>query len=56
MRCCPHGEDWSELAEGLIEKPGVFCIKGDAYAALVAILGLSSGRTSVCISGGSLVP
>ncbi|KAF3541350.1 hypothetical protein F2Q69_00024240 [Brassica cretica] len=119
MRCCPHGGDWSELAEGLMEKPPCrdvvdmlqwacvwslvvplipltwkwiirknyhdemlppwwglvevgrrfdgearsVCIKGDAsahtpdaYAARVAILGLSSGRTSVCVSGGSLVP
>ncbi|KAF3556709.1 hypothetical protein F2Q69_00012599 [Brassica cretica] len=22
MRRCPHGVDWSELAEGLMEKPG----------------------------------
>ena len=28
----------------------------DAYAAPVAILGLSSGMNSVCIYGGSLVP
>ncbi|KAH0858937.1 LOW QUALITY PROTEIN: hypothetical protein HID58_087198 [Brassica napus] len=54
MRRCPHGGDWSELvANG---EAGNVCIKGDAFshtpntcAASVAILGLSSGRTSECM-------
>ncbi|KAH0898495.1 LOW QUALITY PROTEIN: hypothetical protein HID58_048063 [Brassica napus] len=51
MRRCPYDGDWSELAK----KAGNVCIKGDASAhtqdacaSPIAILGLSSSRTSVC--------